>query len=98
MYRPAAIDQLGVLGESLKVPVYKEEENKNPVEIAKNALKHAKAHGYHVVIIDTAGRLAVDEVMMAEVEAIKACAYSYRNAFCGRLHDRSGCRKHRRSL
>ncbi|MCB0533935.1 MAG: signal recognition particle protein [Lewinellaceae bacterium] len=72
VYRPAAIDQLGVLGESLKVPVYKEEENKNPVEIAKNALKHAKAHGYHVVIIDTAGRLAVDEVMMAEVEAIKA--------------------------
>ncbi|MEZ4940493.1 MAG: signal recognition particle protein [Saprospiraceae bacterium] len=72
VYRPAAIDQLGVLGENLKVPVYKEEENKNPVEIAKNALKHAKAHGYHVVIIDTAGRLAVDEVMMAEVEAIKA--------------------------
>lgn len=72
VYRPAAIDQLGVLGESLKVPVYKEEENKNPVEIAKNALKHAKAHGYHVVIIDTAGRLAVDEVMMKEVEAIKA--------------------------
>ena len=72
VYRPAAIDQLGVLGENLKVPVYKEEENKNPVEIAKNALKHAKAHGYHVVIIDTAGRLAVDEVMMKEVEAIKA--------------------------
>ncbi len=72
VYRPAAINQLGVLGESLKVPVYKEEENKNPVEIAKNALKHAKAHGHHVVIVDTAGRLAVDEVMMAEVEAIKA--------------------------
>ncbi len=72
VYRPAAIDQLGVLGESLKVPVYKEEENKNPVEIALNALKHAKAHGHHVVIVDTAGRLAVDEAMMAEVEAIKS--------------------------
>ncbi len=72
VYRPAAIDQLGVLGESLKVPVYQELENKNPVEIAKNALKHAKAHGHHVVIVDTAGRLAVDEAMMAEVEAIKA--------------------------
>ncbi|MBK6931361.1 MAG: signal recognition particle protein [Saprospirales bacterium] len=72
VYRPAAIDQLGVLGESLRVPVYKEEENKNPVEIARNALKHAKAHGHQVVIVDTAGRLAVDEVMMAEVEAIKA--------------------------
>lgn len=71
VYRPAAIDQLGVLGESIKVPVYKEEENKNPVEIAQNALKHAKAHGYHVVIVDTAGRLAVDETMMAEVEALK---------------------------
>ncbi|MBK9335567.1 MAG: signal recognition particle protein [Lewinellaceae bacterium] len=72
VYRPAAIDQLGVLGESLKVAVYKEEENKNPVEIARNAIKHAKAHGHQVVIVDTAGRLAVDEVMMAEVEAIKA--------------------------
>ncbi len=71
VYRPAAIDQLGVLGESIKVPVYKEEENKNPVEIAQNALKHARAHGHHVVIVDTAGRLAVDEVMMAEVEALK---------------------------
>ncbi len=72
VYRPAAIDQLGVLGESLNVSVYKEEENKNPVEIARNAIKHAKAHGHQVVIVDTAGRLAVDEAMMAEVEAIKA--------------------------
>lgn len=72
VYRPAAIDQLTVLGESLKVPVYKEEDNKDPVAIAQNAIKHAKAHGHHVVIVDTAGRLAVDEAMMAEVEAIKA--------------------------
>ncbi|TNE52744.1 MAG: signal recognition particle protein, partial [Bacteroidetes bacterium] len=72
VYRPAAIEQLEVHGEALKIPVYKEEENKNPVEIAKNAIKHAKAHGHHVVIVDTAGRLAIDEQMMAEVEAIKA--------------------------
>lgn len=71
VYRPAAIDQLGVLGESIKVPVYKELENKNPVEIAQNALKHAKAHGHNVIIVDTAGRLAVDDMMMAEVEALK---------------------------
>lgn len=71
VYRPAAIDQLTVLGESIKVPVYKELENTNPVEIAKNALAHAKAHGHHVVILDTAGRLAVDEAMMKEVASIK---------------------------
>ena len=71
VYRPAAIDQLTVLGESIKVPIYKELENKNPVEIAKNAIAHAKAHGHNVVIVDTAGRLAVDEVMMDEVAAIK---------------------------
>ncbi|MFN0013421.1 MAG: signal recognition particle protein [Saprospiraceae bacterium] len=72
VYRPAAIDQLGVLGASLNVPVYKEEENKNPVEIARNAIKFAKANSHQVVIVDTAGRLAMDEVMMAEVEAIKS--------------------------
>jgi signal recognition particle subunit SRP54 len=71
VYRPAAITQLTVLGESIKVPIYKEEDNKNPIEIAQNALKHARAHGHNVVIFDTAGRLAVDEAMMAEVEAIK---------------------------
>ena len=74
VYRPAAIDQLTVLGDSIKVPVYKEIENKNPIEIAQNALKHAKAHGHNVVIVDTAGRLAVDEVMMDEVAAIKAAS------------------------
>jgi len=71
VYRPAAIDQLTVLGESIKVPIYKEIDNRNPIEIAQNALKHAKAHGYNVIIVDTAGRLAVDEVMMDEVAAIK---------------------------
>ncbi len=72
VYRPAAIDQLGVLGAGINVAVYKEEENKNPVEIAQNAIKFAKANSHHVVIVDTAGRLAVDEAMMAEVEAIKS--------------------------
>jgi signal recognition particle subunit SRP54 len=71
VYRPAAINQLNVLGEQIKVPVYREEENKNPVQIAQNAIKHAKAHGFHVVIVDTAGRLAVDEAMMAEVAEVK---------------------------
>lgn len=72
VYRPAAVDQLTVLGESIRVPVYKEPESKNPVEIARNAIKHAKSHGHNVVIVDTAGRLAVDEAMMQEVAAIKA--------------------------
>ena len=70
VYRPAAIDQLTVLGESVGVPVYKEPENKNPVEIAKNAIAFAKANGHNVVIVDTAGRLAVDEAMMNEVAAV----------------------------
>jgi signal recognition particle subunit SRP54 len=71
VYRPAAIDQLGVLGEQVKVPVYSEKDNKNPVEIAKNAVQHAKTNGYNVVIVDTAGRLAVDEQMMQEIAAVK---------------------------
>ncbi len=71
VYRPAAIDQLTVLADSIKVAVYKEVENKNPIEIAQNALKYAKANNHNVVIVDTAGRLAVDEVMMGEVEQIK---------------------------
>jgi len=70
VYRPAAINQLQVVGEQIGVEVYAEPENKNPVEIAKNALKHAKATGKNVVIIDTAGRLAVDEVMMTEISNI----------------------------
>ena len=71
VYRPAAIEQLKVLGEQIDVPVYTEPESKNPVEIAQNAIKHAKTHNYDVVIVDTAGRLAVDEQMMDEIEAIK---------------------------
>ncbi|PKP32073.1 MAG: signal recognition particle protein [Bacteroidetes bacterium HGW-Bacteroidetes-16] len=71
VYRPAAINQLKVLGEQIGVDVYTEEENKNPVQIAKNAIAYAKEKGRQVVIIDTAGRLAVDEEMMNEIAAIK---------------------------
>ena len=72
IYRPAAIEQLKVLGEQIGVPVYAEEDNKNPVEIAQNAIKQAKQNGNDVVIIDTAGRLAIDEQMMKEIASIKA--------------------------
>lgn len=71
VYRPAAIEQLKVLGSQIGVEVYSEEGNKEPVKIAKEAIKHAKQHGFNVVIIDTAGRLAVDEQMMDEIAAIK---------------------------
>ena len=71
VYRPAAIDQLKVLGEQIDVPVYTEEGNRNPVEIALNGIKHAKANHLDLVIVDTAGRLAVDEEMMNEIESIK---------------------------
>ncbi|MCG9911936.1 MAG: signal recognition particle protein [Flavobacteriales bacterium] len=72
VYRPAAIDQLHVLGDLIGVKVYSDKENKNPVEIARNAVKEAKTHGHNVVIIDTAGRLAVDEQMMNEIADVKA--------------------------
>ena len=71
VYRPAAIEQLKILGEQVGVSVYTEEDNKNPVKIAKAALSHAKKNAYDVVIIDTAGRLAVDEEMMKEIREIK---------------------------
>lgn len=71
VYRPAAINQLGVIGDQIKVPVYKELENKNPVEIALKGIAHAQAHNHDVVIIDTAGRLSVDEEMMEEISNVK---------------------------
>jgi signal recognition particle subunit SRP54 len=71
VYRPAAITQLSVLGDSIGVEVYKELDNKNPLEIAQNALKYAKGKGFNVLIVDTAGRLAVDEAMMEEVAGLK---------------------------
>jgi signal recognition particle subunit SRP54 len=72
IYRPAAIDQLKILGEQINVEVYSEPENKDAVAIVQNALKEAKSKNKNVVIIDTAGRLAIDEVMMTEVANIKA--------------------------
>ena len=71
IYRPAAIEQLKVLGEQIGVPVYSEEENKNPVKIAESAIRYAKKNAFDLVIIDTAGRLAIDELMMQEIAAIK---------------------------
>ncbi len=71
VYRPAAIRQLKILGEQIGISVYAEEENKNPVKIAQNAIQYAKQHGKDLIIIDTAGRLAVDEAMMTEITAIK---------------------------
>ncbi len=71
VYRPAAIDQLTVLGSQINVPVYSEPENKNPVDIAANAILHAKTNGFDVVIVDTAGRLSIDEAMMKEISDIK---------------------------
>ncbi len=71
VYRPAAIDQLKVLGEQIGIPVYSEPDSKDPVQIAKNAIKEAKEKNYNLVIIDTAGRLAIDEAMMQEISAIK---------------------------
>jgi signal recognition particle subunit SRP54 len=71
VYRPAAIDQIHVLGEQLGIEVFSNREEKNPVKIAEQAVKFAKSNGNNVVIIDTAGRLAVDEAMMAEIEAVK---------------------------
>jgi signal recognition particle subunit SRP54 len=71
VYRPAAIDQLHVLGEQLNVEVYSNKEEKNPVKIAQAAIQHAKSKGFNVVIVDTAGRLAVDEQMMNEIADVK---------------------------
>jgi signal recognition particle subunit SRP54 len=71
VYRPAAIEQLHVLGDQLKIDVYSDSENKDPVSISNAALKHAKSNGNNIVIIDTAGRLAVDELMMNEISNIK---------------------------
>ena len=72
VYRPAAIEQLKVLGEQIGVPVYSEPDSKDPVSIAQHAIQEAKAKGHDLVIVDTAGRLAIDEQMMQEITAIKA--------------------------
>lgn len=71
VYRPAAIDQLETLGKQLDIAVYSERDNKDPVRIAQNGIAHAKQHGYTAVIVDTAGRLAIDEQMMDEIARVK---------------------------
>lgn len=81
IYRPAAINQLQIVGGQVGVDVYVELENKNPVEIALNALKHAKSTGKNVVIIDTAGRLAVDELMMKEISDIHKAVKPHETLF-----------------
>ena len=81
VYRPAAINQLQVLGEQIGVPVYTEEGNTDPVKIAKAGIKEAKAKGHDVVIIDTAGRLAIDEEMMNEISAIKEAVKPHETLF-----------------
>jgi signal recognition particle subunit SRP54 len=81
IYRPAAIDQLKVLGEQIGVPVYAEMGNKDAVEIAKNAVKFAKQNNHDLVIVDTAGRLAIDEQMMKEIAAVKAAIQPHETLF-----------------
>ena len=81
VYRPAAIEQLKVLGSQIEVPVYTEEGSRNPVEIARNAIREAKKNGNDLVIIDTAGRLAVDEEMMNEIAAVKKAVTPHETLF-----------------
>ena len=81
VYRPAAIEQLKVLGEQIQVPVYSDETTKDPVRIALDAIKQAKAKGYDVVIVDTAGRLAINEQMMNEIAAIKEAIHPNETLF-----------------
>ena len=81
VYRPAAIEQLKVLGEQINVPVYTEEGNQDPVKIAKRAIREARNTGHDTVIIDTAGRLAIDEQMMAEISAVKEAVEPHETLF-----------------
>lgn len=81
IYRPAAINQLHVVGEQIGVEVYSEPENKNAVEIAQNAIKHAKSNGFNVVIVDTAGRLAIDEQMMTEIANVHSAIEPHETLF-----------------
>jgi len=81
IYRPAAIEQLKVLGQQIEVEVYSEDDNKDPVKIAKHAIVSAKDRGFNVVIIDTAGRLAIDEEMMNEIAAVKKTVNPHETLF-----------------
>ena len=98
IYRPAAIKQLEVLGEQIKVPVFSLGDQSSPVEIARQGLQHAKDNGFDYVIIDTAGRLHIDEELMEELKQIHAVVNPDEVLACCRCHDRSGCRKRCRQL
>src|SRR3712207_6014330 len=90
VYRPAAIEQLKVVGEQVGVEVYSEPDNKNVVEIAQHAIRQAKANGNDVVIVDTAGRLAVDEEMMVEIANLKEAIHPHETLFV--VEDRKSTR------
>jgi len=81
VYRPAAIDQLRVIGDQVQIPVYTEEGNRNPVKIAKSAVREARMKGFNAVVIDTAGRLAIDETMMKEIASIKEAVSPHETLF-----------------
>lgn len=81
VYRPAAIDQLQVLGQQIDVPVYADTESKDPVKIAEDGITEAKRNGHNVVIVDTAGRLAIDEALMNEISAVKAATQPHEILF-----------------
>ena len=93
VYRPAAIDQLHIVGDQVGVEVYSDRGNSDPVAIAKAGIKHAKENGKNVVIIDTAGRLAVDEQMMTEIANIHKAVDPEGDLVRGRCHDRPRCCK-----
>ncbi len=98
VYRPAAIEQLKVLGSQVNIPVYTEDGNTDPVKIAQNGIKEAKRLGHDLVIVDTAGRLAIDAAMMNEIESIKKTYQSAGNSFCCGCNDRPGCRKYSKGI
>ncbi len=95
---PAAIDQLKVLGEQVGVEVYAEPENKDAVKIAKAAIDHAKKNNHRIVIVDTAGRLAVDEQMMDEIARLKEALKPAETLFVVDSHDRPGRCEYRQGL
>lgn len=91
VYRPAAIKQLQVNGEKQGVPVFSMGDKNNPVDIAKAAVEHAKTNGFNVVILDTAGRLHIDEAMMEEIKGNQRQCQCLGDNFSCRCHDRTGC-------
>ena len=95
-FRPAAIEQLKTLGEQVGVPVYTEDGVKDPIQIAKNAVAKAKTDGYSVVIIDTAGRLAVDKELMDEISALHSAVKPTETLFV--VDARSGCSRDRQGV